>query len=171
MFDRPSQIAACFIIYFALLFLWKGPWLQSSTFFPSFGFYKGRTSHIGLFDERKIMHIFYIIIGLKIIKWTVCTYWVHTKITTQSVQRKHWAWPATGRCMNSWVLDAYWLRRMLCVVHFWTHFMRADCSFDYFLPIYEQIACDNSIQKYQRAYSKASKCPMCENPHDICMWR
>ena len=102
----------------------------------------------------KIMHIFYIIIGLKIIKWTVCTHWVRTKITTQSVQHTHWAWPATRRCVNSWVLDAYWMHRMLCVVHFWTHLMHADCSFDYFLPINEQFACGKCIQKYQEHTAK-----------------
>ena len=39
------------------------------------------------------------------------------------------------------------MHRMLCVVRFWTHFMHADCSFDYFLPINEQFACGECIQE------------------------
>ena len=151
----------------------KRPWIQSSTFFPFFGFYKGRTSHIGLFDEPKITHIFYIIIGLKIIKWTVCTHWVHTKITTQSCRAYSAHIERGPRPGVTWTVECWTLTGCAecCVLFiFGMHFMRADCSFDYFLPINEQFACGECVQKCQRAYSEASKCPMRENPLDICMW-
>ena len=68
----------------------------------------------------------------KIIKWTVCTQWVRLKITTRSIQRNHkrHARPSLGQsCIGRLLVALY-----AACCYFWTHSLRADCSFNYFLP-------------------------------------